>query len=271
MRAFKKYITILILGTGLIGSYLIVKNSEPAINPIQKLSEQQIKQPDNKPLVNEPLIENLIQQTKNATQPNNLYDRNNLTQNLGKGIFEQIKSKNFLNQNNEGGLANINLISGDPVGDIFIENQIDFSLILDINDTELKISPDNSQEAKIKYLAAVREINKRNFGDFNKSYLEVVIDAFQKLEFSSAAHLVNIYKNLAGDYSNLNVPADWMAIHKNAIIFYKNSEIVYQAIANYPEDPIKAYLALEMIDGLIRSAEQTQEVFNKEIQQLLKI
>ncbi len=269
MPAFnlKKIISILILSASIIGVYLITKNSGVVgIAPIKKVTS--VKEINEQLINNKPLVEDIIQKKEVSGLLNYPYSQDsqgNLSENLTQGIFEQIKqtqSADILN-NKKGGAPSVD--------DIFKNAQINFNLVSDIDDAELKISQNNSREEKIKYLEAVKGINKRNFGDFNKSYLEVLIDVFQKLEFSSATRLATIYKNLASDYLNLTVPSSWIGFHKKAIIFYKNSEIVYQALANYPKDPIKAYLALEMVEGLVSDAEQTQEAFSKETQQLLKI
>lgn len=257
MQDFKKYITILILGGSIIASYLlIVKNSVPTIYSVKNSDKQQTNRTAN------PLIENLIQSTgtEKIALSNNSLNQGNLSENLSQSIFDQIK------QTQSADILNSSKGGAPSVDDIFKNAQINFNLVSDIDDAELKISQNNSREEKIKYVEAIKEINKKDFGDFKKSYLEVIIDVFQKLDFSSAIRFAGIYKNLADDYLNLNAPSDWTTIHKNAVIFYKNSEIVYQAMANYSTDPVKAYLGLETVDKLISDAEQNQEIFNKEKQ-----
>ncbi len=259
MKALKIIIVILILATGLVSSYLIVKNSKLAI------SDKPIKNSEN--LNNAPIAENPIQWMENATSSKNSSE-NNLTENISQDILDQIKSGDLLNQNDQNFASGIDLISGNLAPNILKNNQIDFNLISSISNTELKISQDNSREAKVKYLEATIEINKKDFAGFNKSYFGVILDVFQKLDSSSATQLADIYKNLANDYLNLNVPADWVNIHKDIIIYYKNAEIVYRAMANYSNDPIKGYLALETVNGLVEKVDQLQNTIIKKAQEI---
>jgi hypothetical protein len=144
----------------------------------------------------------------------------------------------------------------------------DFKLVSVVYDSDIKISQDVSKEAKTRYLKALEEIKQKNFGDFNKNNLQIIVDVYQKIDSSSANRLANIYKNLAAEYLKTSVPADWVDIHKMLIIYVKNAEIIYRAMANYPVDPIKGYLALETIDSLVSGAGEIQNVLTEKLKEI---
>lgn len=263
-KKVKIVVVILIIGAGLIGSYFIVKNSAPAIN-VKKEGELVEK------MISEATAKNPIQWIgENDLSGND----NNFTQSLAEGIFEQIKSDNFNPDNKDTFDGNsINLTSGKTISMAELlqkkMGELNFVSISDLKDAELKISRDNSKEAKSQYLKSIIEISQKHFSGFDKTYLEVIIDVYQKLDVSSAIQIAKIYKNITNDYLNLNVPSDWLDFHKTIIVHFKNSETIYQAMANYLTDSIKGYLAWETVESVVDNAVKIQEMISQKIKENL--
>ena len=198
----------------------------------------------------------------------NFDGKNNLTKALGQNLFEQIQTDNLIDKEKKNLPADINSLSEKLTNNIISEGLSDFKLVTTIYDSEIKISQDISKEAKTQYLKTLGEINQKDFSGFNKNYLEIIVDVYQKIDSSSANRLANIYKNLAADYLNLAVPTDWVDVHKTLIIYAKNAEIVYRAMANYPVDPIKGYLALETVDSLVSGAGEIQNILQEKLKEI---
>ncbi len=269
MKSVKIMAAILITIAGLAGSYLI-------INPFQKdsvsdlASQTETNNKDNKNLDNGEFNQDIIstqfeEETPELNEENVLSD--NLTEKFTASVFERIEPSEISDKNDAIKLFS-ELKSENLLNDIFKNTQSDFNLISDIEEGGIKISQDNSREAKIQYLKAIEEITEKDFGDFRKNYTEVILDSFQKLDSFSASRLAGIYKNLAGDYLRLSVPPDFADIHKRTIIYFKNAEIVYKAMSEYQDDPVKGYLALEMIDKLVAEIEQIQIVLEEKVKKI---
>ncbi len=260
-KIVKIFFVILILVSGAVGSYFIIKNSavssSATSNSTNEISEK---------------ISQSIQELKNLpiqwSENNENNSSNNLTQNIGQDVFEQIKGIDFSKQNSASLPANFDLMTAGLTKEALQKQLADFNLISDISDSELKIYQDNSKEEKTKYLDTIGKINKKDLGDFNKNYLLIIVDVFQKLDVSSANQIADIYKNLAADYINTLVPSDWLETHKKIIIHFKNSETIYRAMASYLTDPIKGYLALEVIQDSVNNGEQVNLLLQKEVNEL---
>ena len=257
MKLLKLITITLIISAGLIGSYWIMQDTKQTTGETAGFSFEEAIKPGGTLFK---YVEEAVQKITNKTDDSVPKNSFNLTKNLSQSIFEQIKLTNSSNQER--------VLSTDV--DLILKNsQFNFNFISTINDANLKISQDNSRETKIKYLDTIREINKKELGNFNKNYLEVIIDVFQKLDSSSAIRWVNIYKNLANNYLNVTVPADWLDVHKKMIIYFKNSEIVYQAMASYLTDPIRGYLTLEIIEEMVvNDGQRVQNLLNEKIQKI---
>lgn len=248
IKTIKIALAVFVLGAGLAGSYLIIKNSASLIkSDKESLISKNINE------VKEIFSENPLKWVENDVSAG-IFD-SNLTENLKESLLKQIKSSDKKSVE-------------ETVNDIFNNKQLKLDFISDINDIELKISKNNSIEVKKNYIETIRDTNKKNFGDFKKIYLEVIVDVFQKLDVSSAKKVSDIYKNLAADYLKISVPLDWIEFHKGLIINFRNAETVYSAMVEYLDDPVKGYLALEAIEGIINESQRLQSVLDKNFKEL---
>ena len=251
MKSLKSGLVVLAVILFLIGAYFIT-------NP----GKQFLVSDENSPK---------IKLSSSASEANNLYnfdEKNNLTKALGQNLFEQIQADNLIDKENKNLSADIDSVSEKLANSIISESLADFKLVSVIYDSDIKISSDISKEAKSQYLKTIGEINQKNFGNFNKNHLRVIVDVYQNIDSSSASRLANIYKGLTADFLKVAAPADWVGIHKTLIIYVKNSEIAYRAMANYPVDPIKGYLALEAIDSLINGTGEIQNILQEKLKEI---
>lgn len=247
MEFFKKTATIFIIASGLIGSYFIIKNSD--IENSGTMAE----------------IKDIVQKTSEtfAQNPIRWIDGEkkaeasvNITEDLSKIVFENIKA------------GKTSATPEEVLSEVFGNKEIKLDFVFDISDAELKISADNSKEAKKRYLETISEINKKNSGELSKIYLEIIVDVYQKLNVSSAKQAASAYNKLTADYLNVFAPSDWLDVHKALIIHYKNAATVYSAMSEYLNDPIKGYLALETIEAVANNGGQTQDFLNQKIKEL---
>lgn len=270
MKFIKSASIILIIGAGLIGSYWIIKDVKQTTSETAGFSfslENAVK-PGGTLFQ---YIEKTVQQfTGDNSGLNNIPDDSfNLTKSISQNIFQQIQSTGLPVATEDNVLsADVNLTTNNLVGNVIKNNLPQLNFISHIDSSKIKISQDNSREAQIKYLDTIQVLNKKNTVGFDKHYLEVIIDVFQKLNMSSAVELANVYKDLADDYLNLEVPSDLLSIHQSVIVFYKNSETVYRAMSDYINDPIKGYMALEMVEGLLDELVKIQNIFNEKIKEI---
>lgn len=263
-KKFRSTAVIFILLAGIAASYFIVKNSMPAsgsasisANELNDKINQGIQEIKDK-LSNQPLAENPIQWLTNNAPSDSVDD--NFTQTIGQGVFDQIQSTDLSGQASADVSASADAVIQQKLSDL--------NLISDISNSGLKISQDNSKEAKIKYIEGTFTINEKDMAGVDKSYWEAISSVFKDLDTAPVLKLADIYKNLANDYSNLAVPSDWLNTHKAMIIHLRNSEIVFRAMADYPNDPVKGYAAFELFNGLLDNYNQIQSAFNDKIKEI---
>jgi hypothetical protein len=250
MSHFRIAATIFIVGAGLVVSYFIVFDSTP--------TEIKTKTP---PLADEKTpapLQWIEQIAPSDNKEKFIGPQNNLTLTIGEVLKEQVQfSPNFLNTEKADLSTEAFLMSERLTKDAFSNNHL--GLVFSVSDPDLKISSDNSNDAKVKYLKAIEEIGKKAFAGFDKYYTQVIYETYGENNPASAVQLADIYKNLADDMLNLTAPGDWLSLHKRIILSYKNAEVVYRAMADYSKDPIKGYLALEMVQSLADGMEEIQK------------
>ncbi len=269
--------TILIITAGVVGGYLIVKNSGPAVieKPQNSPSQKSIISESSNPMKWVEKTINSVSDVFKKTPKENIIaseinNSTNLTELVGKAIAGQMKT---LDQSDKG-LENFDINS--PEAQKIIQETVSnlsdstslFSEEVDriINDSQLKISDDNSYEAKSKYLMATARIIKNNSNEFYNN----PVKAFEKFsdygDISGVRQIAVAYQNIFNEFLNTPVPSKWVDLHKRYLIFLKKAELVYKGIADFQNDPVKAQILIAAALELPKiELEIKQEYLNKSL------
>jgi len=280
MKSIKIAAIILIISTGLAGAYLIVKNS-PHINSGETLTEKS----ENKLAGLSPIrwLENLVSSTdanssslnmdraKEQLQNINSDDLKsiNLTKLLAESMFTQMRN---LDQSGENPFETLNpndpKIVQEAVGDI--QNLVSI-LNQPINEKDIKISQDNSLANKGKYLEVTAKIILNKSNELYKNPIEILNKVVDSNDTSEANQLANAYQNVFNGLLNTEVPSDWLDFHKRHLSILKKFEITYRAIADFQNDPVKAYLFIQALPELTKADVEIKEEFYKKSLEIEKL
>lgn len=248
MKTLRSGLIILVVIAFLTSAYLITNPRDP--------KEKNLLLDNNDP-------SNLQLSSLNSASNNfnNSDNNNNLTREIAKNIADQIREKNQNGLNEKNGKLAIAVPNLDTIyQETFNKylNSDSLGLYPEIDAAKLNISLDNSQENQIKYLVNLRDINKNRFGEFDKQSNDILNDVFGKNDVSSTQQLIAIYENIVADYYQIAVPSSWVEFHKKILSHFISAKIVYGAIANFGNDPIKAYEAFQSISRIENSETEFQ-------------
>ena len=269
-KIIKILAAILILTSGFVGSYFIVKNSSPAAGEEEKLSQISGKSPAKNPI--QWLEKNVLGKVAELGEFN-FFDKstsgsrpeNNFTKAFSQMIFEQIKSKNERGLTEKEGKTAISAPNEDFLSKEFLDKFLSGnssnssgSYHPKVDQKKFKISQDVSSDNQIQYIKNLMSISQKRFSGFNKTSREVLNEIIEKKNNSSAIHLADIYKTIADDSYLITIPANWVDFHKAFLSHFYSAETMWTAIANFQEDPLRAYLAAQFIPNLESSAKGVQ-------------
>jgi len=134
-----------------------------------------------------------------------------------------------------------------------------------IDDKDIKISSDNSKEAKIQYLETTGKIILNNSNEFYVDPTKALEQISSGANVSGVNQLADTYLEIFKKFLNTNVPSDWLGLHKRYLIIAKKFELAYRGMADFQNDPVKTYLLGEMLPGLIEIENQIKgDYANKE-------
>jgi len=256
-----------LIGVGvLLGSWLIFKTNFSAApitsqegsknnfktNIQHSLSSLNQNQTKNKELLSQQLTANNSATSTPSTQ--------NLTEEIGKSIASKIlgASANLLDYKPGEELSPEEKQISDDLADQ-LKKQNYLPLNQPIDEKNLKIGSDSIQ-IKIQYIEDLDNIVEKCFEGFNKTATDALTDIIEKNDPSSAKKLSEIYECCYKNAINLQSPSLWLSFHKDLLNYYQNAKIIYEAMSDYQNDPLKAYLAANAIKNLIDSANQIQAV-----------
>ena len=269
MKAFNIAAAILVIGAGVVGSYLIIKDSTQITNLEQGIVQEAIDGLKN------PLswINNSTSTSESTDSKINSFSvgqKNsqsvNLTQLVAQSMFGSMQK---MDQSGENPFENFD--SKNPENQKLIQEAIagiqDPSLIFSaaIDDKDLKILADNSGEAKAEYIQNIEKINQKRFSDskYQRTSEQIANDVNNDCLGNGSSlnrETAFLYQNLTNDYLNLIVPSDWSGLHKEIVNHFQKAHSVYLALADCSADPVKGYLAVKTLPQLTEKAREIQNL-----------
>lgn len=252
-----KFIGIFLLfGVGVFSIFLIVKNFLPSnnsLNPNQFNLGTSIKNIFSK---TEETISSQINQKQSTTTTENFTDA------LGQLLANRIESENTSGQSVTSSI-NVNNISEEMMK-YLSTTTVDF--FPKINGQDIKISQDTSAQNQLNYLKTLQDISQKYIKEYNynKPALDVFNEIVNKNDSSSAKNVAEGSKAVLNDYYQVIVPLNWVDFHKKILSYFSANQMVYEALADYNNDPAKSYLAVNAIPQLGALAEELQKILTEQ-------
>ena len=281
MERFKIAAIILVLFGGLSGAYLIIKNPSSTIQAENKM-------PEKAPLADNSIVEKPIQWIKDLSLENisgvfetkkDLINKNtatlsnsnlinNYTESIASSMFDKMKTMdqegdnpfNNFELNNSGNQEVIQEIIAD------LENfSSGLNAVKNIGIEDIKISQDNSLEAKAKYL---ENIGKVMIDNSNESYSKPHI-IVERLAVSGDTagidQLIKAYSNVFNAFLILETPSDYSDIHLRYLNFLNRTKTFYSEIKAFKNDPIKIQLLVPIITEITKKDLDMKKEFYQKI------
>ncbi len=123
--------------------------------------------------------------------------------------------------------------------------------IFDINvfDSQINISDDNSEEAIKLYLSQVSSILSSDIFFLQEQTLGAVVDAFKNDSFSKLDQLIIQNDAKIKQAKDVLVPSSWKEIHKTGLELTIKIRNIFISLRDYQEDPLKARLAVQELEN----------------------
>ena len=261
----KLIVVFVIAAFGLIGFWFAFKTNFASPLTHQEAQQSKTNFPEgnkiNNPFLNLNLDLAKIKEFVNQNNSTSSMARNqNLTEEIAKTMAAKIltANENLLNYKSGEALSSEQIqISNELINKL--KNQNYLSLNQEIDEKTFKIDSTNSIFIKKQYIAAIEDINHKCFAGFHKDIPEIFKD-LEKNDNSSAKNLAQVYNCAYNELENRTVPLNWVDLHKNLLNYYQNAKIIYEALSNFQEDPLKAWLASNAISELIETANKIQDI-----------
>ena len=281
MNRTKIVVIVFILSAGIIASYAILKNSALKIDLTksgltEENAESSISQNPIKWLgrtvakLNDFVSGKESDETKISLPQNIDFENINLTEFVAKSSFTQMKNLD------QSGQDPFEIDPNDPANKEFIEKAVagigDPSSFFNptVDDKDLKISQDNSKEAKTRYFDAIGKVMLENINSDYRNPMIVMQNFANNYDVSGIKRIIDAYSKMLNGVISTEVPSDYLEIHKRYIVFLKRAKMVYSVIANYDKDPVKATLSAKLIIGIAEADLAIKEEYAEKVLQNLQ-
>ncbi len=210
-------------------------------------------------------IQSSLSQSQQNSTSTNIVAPSNLTDQISNSVASQFLSKiNLTNSTSSQSLVDqINSASSsvdvnklmdqfknNPLGMI---SSIATSSILITNNDDLQSIQNYGQQYSIIFTQAAN-----TFISDPQQISKIVTDAVNNGNTQQLDQLISDFNSGYDKLIGLRVPSSLVMFHEKSLIFLKNSAIVFGAIRNGDNDPIKAYIA--STDGATEITSESQEL-----------
>lgn len=257
MNRVKITAIILVILAGLASSYLILKNPKQTdvLGANAKISELSKAILDKNPIQ---WVESAKEQI--ATAVNAVSDQSSGAQDAVKNV----NLTDLVSQSMLGGMqgflqsenASTTFNPDDPQSQEAIQNAINniknpfIGYDLSVDNKDIKISQSNSFEAKSKYLTEAGQIILNNSTEFYKNPQKALDGMVNSLDVSGVKQIADAYAKILNGFLNIEVSSDYLDLHKRYIILLKKAKGVYEGLANYDNDPVRASLLVQLLQEI---------------------
>ncbi len=259
MNPVKIAAIILIISAGLVGSYFIIKKGSPPISDKEDISPlNETNSLFQKPIQRVEELKDFVAKQEEEPQNPALEDSLNLTKIVAGSLFERMKN---LDQGSRNPFEAQSFDINNPENQKLIEEAMvniqDPASFFNqsIDEKDLKVSNDNSFEAKSRYINNMADVI------VERDPLKTLGGVIGTFNFFKLKEVADGYKRIINAFVNIAVPSEWLEHHKRFISVLKKQEAIYQGIANLQEDPAKAALFTQMAPQVLEEEMSVRKEF----------
>lgn len=239
MTTSRYFFALFIISAGILGSFFITRDSIER-SPSVRSSSTPVSATISASL---PVI--------SWTRPSSslvVASSSNMTLTLGSDLLKQAWQVDFTSPSS----ASLSPTRISSALDESLRNSSAIDLPTSVPLSSLLVSNDTSREAKTRYIQGITDVSTKYLP--NVDYGEVLTDVYRRLDGDSALRVAEAYTRVARAYRDVAVPRDLVALHTSLILHFEQGAVIYRALADYPTDPLKGYIALPLVDDLLKSA-----------------
>ncbi len=138
------------------------------------------------------------------------------------------------------------------------------------SEKDIRTGKDGSIQAQTNYLNAIGSITQKNFGSFSMSTTDILSAFFNKSDSAPLAKYINIINGQVNDLLALEAPPQWKVWHLQNLNLWAKKSVVYTAVLDFKNDPLKATIALNDVRSVLEENIMLQNVLSNQANTLNK-
>lgn len=255
----KKLAAAVIVGAGIIGTYLIL-SSERANGNV--LFDVDFKKNSDAAL-------GFQKGDVVPNNPNNTFDPNNLTDVFLSKYAAEILKKNPQGPLDLEGQRKITIPSQESLEKIIQEEMEQGVAIQEVTSREIKHTTDDSPAAALSYIQSIISANERMSKKTNNNLGEVAYLWLEKNNADPITKQMDALSVLVSDLLAVPVPPSWKDVHLSMINLQQKKITVLQSIFDINSDPVKALAAAHIIETLSLEEQDVARMIRTKAQKIL--
>lgn len=134
--------------------------------------------------------------------------------------------------------------------------------------SDVVVESDNSTSSDLAYLQAFSALSAENFSHFKYSLTDVINQFISNNDPTLINQYISVINNEISGLLTIPVPSNLASWHLANLNLWEEKLTVFTAILNIQSDPLKAYIGLNDIDGLVGQTQILQNEINAKLKSL---
>lgn len=195
-------------------------------------------------------------------------DNDNMTRMVARATFEQMKA---LDQQGKSPFAEENANTAEAKAAVersVSESANSLFVGVTVSSGEVRSVANNTKDAKRRYLKDLEAVLARY--PAKEEYKNVSGGLQGLVEQSCGGQQIDIAKAIAENYDNIakgvvtiQVPSQWVGFHKQMIVYYRQGNVIFDAIADCQTDPLRGFSAAQALSQFVSESTILQKSLQK--------
>lgn len=195
-------------------------------------------------------------------------DGDNMTRMVARATFEQMKA---LDQQGKSPFVEENTNTAEAKAAVersVSESASSLFVGVEVRSGEVRSVANNTKDAKQRYLKDLEAVLARY--PAKEEYRNVSGGLQGLVEQACGGQQIDIAKAIAENYDNIargmvatQVPSQWIGFHKQMIVYYRQGNVIFDAVADCQTDPLRGFSAAQALSQFVSESAILQKSLQK--------
>lgn len=204
----------------------------------------------------------------NAASSDELPRSTNLTENFTDNYLSALYKENSEVWSGEKDPSRLVALDESKIESLMAEKPATTIFLPALTKQDIRIAANDSLTAQKNYVVTLDKLTKTHFRDFNDGLVSMIDEWFVTGDTKKLISYTSRLAPYISDLLKIETPQSWQEFQLGHTELWRKKLAIVSAIAEYESDPLKAYVALQYVSGVIQESVDYEAWYLDELREL---